>query len=97
MDAHWKIFAYRVEYQTLYLPICYFSFFINVSFINMSENEKKEKISVLNLTWRDADQLKNFTTETGKILPRKITRLTAMEQRHLTKIVKQARNFLLMP
>lgn len=51
----------------------------------------------MNLTWRDADKLKNFTTETGKILPRKITRLTAMEQRHLTKIVKQARNFLLMP
>jgi len=63
----------------------------------MSENENKEKLSVLKLTWRDADQLKNFTTETGKILPRKITRLTAMEQRHLTRIVKQARNMLLMP
>lgn len=63
----------------------------------MSENEKKEKISVLNLTWRDAEKFKAFTTETGKILPRKITRLTAMEQRHLSKIIKQARNFLLVP
>ena len=61
----------------------------------MSEN--KEKISVLNLTWRDTDQLKNFTTETGKILPRKITRLSAKEQRHITQIIKQSRNFLLMP
>ncbi|MFQ6723548.1 MAG: 30S ribosomal protein S18 [Opitutales bacterium] len=61
----------------------------------MSEN--KEKISVLNLTWRDTDQLKNFTTETGKILPRKITRLSAKEQRHITQVIKQSRNFLLMP
>ncbi len=61
----------------------------------MSEN--KEKISVLNLTWRDVDQLKNYTTETGKILPRKITRLSAKEQRHITQIIKQSRNFLLMP
>lgn len=63
--------------------------------LNMSEN--KEKISVLNLTWRDTEQLKNFTTETGKILPRKITRLSAKEQRHITQVIKQSRNFLLMP
>ena len=63
----------------------------------MSEENKQKQVSVLTLTWRNVDQLKNYTTETGKILPRKITRLTAMEQRHLTKIVKQARNFLLMP
>lgn len=63
--------------------------------LNMSEN--KEKISILNLTWRDTDQLKNFTTETGKILPRKITRLSAKEQRHITQVIKQSRNFLLMP
>lgn len=69
--------------------------FIMLYLLNMSEN--KEKISVLNLTWRDAEQLKNFTTETGKILPRKITRLSAKEQRHVTQIIKQARNFLLMP
>ena len=61
----------------------------------MSEN--KEKISVLKLTWRDTEQLKNFTTETGKILPRKITRLSAKEQRHITQVIKQSRNFLLMP
>ena len=70
-------------------------FFITLYLLNMSEN--KEKISVLNLTWRDTDQLKNFTTETGKILPRKITRLSAKEQRHITQIIKQSRNFLLMP
>ena len=70
-------------------------FFITLYLLNMSEN--KEKISVLNLTWRDTDQLKSFTTETGKILPRKITRLSAKEQRHITQVIKQSRNFLLMP
>ena len=69
--------------------------FMALYLLNMSEN--KEKISVLNLTWRDTDQLKNFTTETGKILPRKITRLSAKEQRHITQVIKQSRNFLLMP
>ena len=69
--------------------------FMALYLLNMSEN--KEKISILNLTWRDTDQLKNFTTETGKILPRKITRLSAKEQRHITQVIKQSRNFLLMP
>ena len=73
----------------------FYVFFIALYLLNMSEN--KEKISVLSLTWRDTDQLKNFTTETGKILPRKITRLSAKEQRHITQVIKQSRNFLLMP
>ena len=60
-------------------------------------DEKKQKLSVKDLTWQNVEQLKNYTTETGKILPRRITRLTAQEQRHLTKIVKQARNVLMMP
>ena len=34
--------------------------------------------------------------ETGKILPRKFTGLTAKEQRHIKKTVKHARNMLLM-
>jgi small subunit ribosomal protein S18 len=63
----------------------------------MKENKPAEKISIKDLTWKDVEQLRNYTTETGKILPRRITHFTAQEQRHFTKIVKQARNFLLMP
>ena len=36
------------------------------------------------------------TTDTGKILPRRITGLTARQQRHITRTIKQARNLLLM-
>ncbi|MDR0392995.1 MAG: 30S ribosomal protein S18 [Puniceicoccales bacterium] len=63
----------------------------------MKENKPAEKISIKDLTWKDVEQLRNYTTETGKILPRRITHFTAQEQRHFTKIVKQARNLLLMP
>jgi small subunit ribosomal protein S18 len=38
-----------------------------------------------------------FVTDTGKILPRKYTGLTAKYQRHVTRILKQARNMLLAP
>jgi small subunit ribosomal protein S18 len=38
-----------------------------------------------------------FVTDTGKILPRKYTGLTAKHQRAVTRTLKQARNMLLAP
>lgn len=46
------------------------------------------------LTFMDADQLKRFTTGTGKILPRKYTGLSAKQQRHISKVIKRGRNAL---
>lgn len=46
--------------------------------------------------WMDYDILSRYVTETGKILPRKITRLSAKEQRRITKAIKRARNMLVM-
>lgn len=37
----------------------------------------------------------HFVTDTGKILPRKYTHLTAKHQRAITKTIKQSRNLLL--
>lgn len=62
----------------------------------MIEKKEEKRVSVLELTWRDTEKLRRFTTETGKILPRKKTRLTAKEQRHLTRTIKQSRNLLQM-
>jgi len=59
----------------------------------MSEEIKKKQASELNFT--EADALSRYTTETGKILPRKFTGLTSKEQRHVKKVVKQSRNMLL--
>lgn len=65
--------------------------------MNPEEDTQKQSKTPLDLTWRDTEILKQrFTTETGKILPRRITRLNAMQQRHITKVIKQARNMLLM-
>lgn len=50
----------------------------------------------MELTHHDVEQLSRFVTDTGKILPRRITGLTSVQQRHITRIIKQARNLLLM-
>jgi small subunit ribosomal protein S18 len=38
-----------------------------------------------------------YVTDTGKILPRKYTGLTAKHQRAITKTLKRARNLVLAP
>ena len=60
----------------------------------MAEESKKKNI--MELTFVDADSMNRYVTETGKILPRKFTGLSAKEQRHIKKTIKHARNMLLM-
>ena len=56
---------------------------------------QKQKLSPLSLNqkidYKDIDLLKLFITEQGKILPRRLTGVTAKQQRQLAKAVKQAR------
>jgi small subunit ribosomal protein S18 len=49
------------------------------------------------IDYKDVDLLRKFVTERGKILPRRITGLTAKQQRTLTTAIKQARILALMP
>jgi small subunit ribosomal protein S18 len=39
--------------------------------------------------------MRHYVTDTGKILPRKYTHLTAKHQRAITKTIKHSRNMLL--
>ena len=48
-----------------------------------------------NYTFFDTESLDRFTTDTGKILPRKYTGLTPMQQRKVSKIIKKARHMQL--
>ncbi len=48
------------------------------------------------MTEMDVEALSRYVTDTGKILARRITGLTAKQQRHITKTIKRARNLLLM-
>ena len=50
----------------------------------------------MDFTFHDVEQLSRFITETGKILPRKDTGLSAKHQRRITNRIKQARNMLTM-
>lgn len=49
------------------------------------------------IDYKDVDLLRKFITERGKILPRRITGLTAKQQRDLTQAIKQARILALLP
>lgn len=49
------------------------------------------------IDYKDVDTLKKFLTEGGKILPRRLTGLSAKQQRSLTVAIKRARHLALLP
>ncbi len=49
------------------------------------------------IDYKDADGLRRFTTERGKILPRRITGTCAKHQRELSGAIKRARAICLLP
>ena len=49
------------------------------------------------IDYKDAAKLKKFVSESGKILPRRITGNCAKHQRELTIAIKRARHIALMP
>ena len=52
---------------------------------------------VENIDYKDAAKLRRFTTERGKILPRRISGNCAKHQRQVTIAIKRARNIALLP
>ena len=50
-----------------------------------------------NFGYKDVNILKQFITETGKIIPARVTGVTASNQRRLTKNIKIARFLALIP
>lgn len=49
------------------------------------------------LDWKDVDTLRRFVPERGKILPRRISQISAKDQRRVAKAVKRARSMALIP
>lgn len=49
------------------------------------------------IDYKDIENLKRFITERGKILPRRITGVTARNQVHLSRAIKRARHMALLP
>ena len=54
-----------------------------------------EKINYID--YKDVDLLREYTPTNGKILPRRITGVSALFQRRVTRAVKRARHLALLP
>lgn len=52
---------------------------------------------VKEIDYKDVETLKNYITETGKIVPSRITGTNARYQRQLSSAIKRARYLALLP
>jgi small subunit ribosomal protein S18 len=52
---------------------------------------------VREIDYKDVETLKNYITETGKIVPSRITGTNARYQRQLSRAIKRARYLALLP
>jgi small subunit ribosomal protein S18 len=49
------------------------------------------------IDWKDVDYLRQFIPERGKIMPRRISGVTAKDQRRIATAIKRARSMALLP
>lgn len=54
-------------------------------------------LGVRHIDYKDIDTLSKFITDRGKILPRRITGVSAHHQRQLADAIKRARHMALLP
>jgi small subunit ribosomal protein S18 len=62
------------------------------------KNQKKVKRTIDGyIDYKDSKQLQKFLTDQGKIIPRRITGLTAKQHRELVQAIKRARQLAILP
>lgn len=49
------------------------------------------------IDWKDIDYLKRFVPERAKIMPRRISGISAKDQRRISQAIKRARTMALLP
>ncbi|MBE9373955.1 30S ribosomal protein S18 [Saccharopolyspora sp. HNM0983] len=52
---------------------------------------------VLDVDWKDIEVLRKFVSDRGKIRSRKVTGLTAQQQREVATAIRNAREMALLP
>ncbi|MDR0484603.1 MAG: 30S ribosomal protein S6 [Alphaproteobacteria bacterium] len=55
------------------------------------EDKDSDNITLKNISYKNLDLIKKYTSERGKILPRRLTMATAIQQRDLAQAIKRAR------
>jgi small subunit ribosomal protein S18 len=63
---------------------------------NRSMPRRRTDIAIEAIDYKNPDLLKKFVTESGKILPRRVTGMPAHLHRKITREIKRARSVLLM-
>ena len=54
-------------------------------------------LGIQEIDYKDINLLKEYITETGKIMPARVTGTSAKYQRQLTRAIKRARHLALLP
>lgn len=56
-----------------------------------------DRDGVLYIDYKDTDLLRKFVSDRGKIRSRRVTRVSAQQQRQIARAVKNAREMALLP
>jgi small subunit ribosomal protein S18 len=56
-----------------------------------------DEAGITHIDYKDTDLLRRFLSDRGKIRSRRVTRVTAQQQRMLTRAIKNAREMALLP
>ncbi|MFD8324530.1 30S ribosomal protein S18 [Streptomyces lydicus] len=56
-----------------------------------------DQAGITSIDYKDTDLLRKFLSDRGKIRSRRVTRVTAQQQRRLARAVKTAREMALLP
>ncbi|NUP22378.1 MAG: 30S ribosomal protein S18 [Streptomyces sp.] len=56
-----------------------------------------DQAGITYIDYKDTDLLRRFLSDRGKIRSRRVTRVTARQQRQLAKAIKNAREMALLP
>ncbi|MCL4547402.1 MAG: 30S ribosomal protein S18 [Bacteroidetes bacterium] len=62
-----------------------------------TQTKKVKRVIDGYIDYKDQKQLQRFLTDQGKIIPRRITGLTAKQHRELVQAIKRARHLAILP